>query len=949
VSLANSGFDAPAAAARWLDDADGSSPPALAGAQTLALAWALKDAALASWASDPKRTQRCAALVSQLAGPELLPARAWTQGMAHLTRGEMAEAIVCFDQAHDALMALGDPQRAAQSQLPKLIALTMLDQHDKALLCAQHTLTAFVKAGDALGAGKVELNMGSMLRRQERYADAAAKYKSAAVRFAQAGDTQHSIMADVGLANALARLFQFDEAIRLFDRCAMRVQAHGLHSLQAVIDSNRGYLELRRGRYEHALPALARNVQHADKNNTPQERAVCQRDLADAYLALGLLPEALALYNQVVNTFEALASPSEQAWAQVQRAQALVGLGHLDPAETDLRSAIHALTAHANPMGHAMARTQLAAVALRRGDALAALADVHDAAAMFDDAGVLHWHLQAALTQARSLMALGRWEPARLALERILSQSDGLPDVAAAAHADLGTLLLDGVPADAAQAGVHAQHAMHLLESQQARLGGDEFKTAYGANKQVAHDLLLRLAMASPDRNNPEQLLRAMERSRGQALRTVVLQNHDLPGSPVPGLDRARREQLHWLHNEWHAAISERNDAHAQRLRQRIVEIEQAWLEEQRRAQAAQAAGAAHGLATSDVFDAAALQATLPEGTAWIEYALVEQRWVACVVTTDAVHAVQGDAHGLRERLAQLRFQIDTQRFGAPTLRQHAPQMAARARVHLQALHEQVWAPLAPLLGGIQRVIVSPHRELHYLPFAALHDGQQWLVQRCEVQLAPSAAIWLGHRQRQHNAAKPPPPAGWRLAALGVGGDTLPHVRAEVNAVAAAFTAQGGQAVVHLDDQATQDALRAALPTTDVLHLACHGQFRADSPYFSALHLADGPLTLRDAASLPLQAQLVTLSACETGLSKVAPGDELLGLLRGFLVAGAPTVLSTLWTVDDAHTATLMGQFYRHLLAGQRPAAALRLAQCTLIDEAPHPYHWAAFSIHGLG
>jgi CHAT domain-containing protein len=113
--------------------------------------------------------------------------------------------------------------------------------------------------------------------------------------------------------------------------------------------------------------------------------------------------------------------------------------------------------------------------------------------------------------------------------------------------------------------------------------------------------------------------------------------------------------------------------------------------------------------------------------------------------------------------------------------------------------------------------------------------------------------------------------------------------------------------------------------------------------------LAGGPLTLRDAASLPLQAQLVTLSACETGLSKVAPGDELLGLLRGFLMAGAPTVLSTLWTVDDAHTATLMGQFYRHLLAGLRPAAALRLAQCALIDEAPHPYHWAAFSIHGLG
>jgi CHAT domain-containing protein len=949
MSLAGSGFDAPAAAARWLDDVAALTPTALTDAQALALAWALKDAALASWASDPKRTQRCAALITQFTGhaePALPSARAWTQGMAHLTRGEMTEAIACFDHARDTLLALGDHQRAAQSQLPKLIALTMLDRHDEALQCAQQTLAAFVKAGDGLGAGKVELNMGSMLRRQERYAQSAAMYKSAAVRFARARNTEHSVMADIGLANVLARQFQFDESIRLFDRCAMRARTHGLDSLHAVIDSNRGYLELRRGRYEQALPALMRAVEYGQTSDTPQERTVCQRDLADAYLALNLLPEALALYDQVVSTFEQLATPSEQARAQVQRAQALIRLGRLDAAEADLRCA---LTADANPLGHAMARAQLAAIALHRGDASAALADVEHAAAVFERAGVLHSYLQACLTQAQALVALQRWAPALGSLERVLSQADGLPDVAAAAHADLGALLLDGPSADAARAEVHARKAMHLLDDQQARLGGDEFKTAYGANKQAAHDLLLRIAMAAADAKRPVQLLQAMEQSRGQALRAAVLQSHDPQARPAPGLDHARREQLHWLHNEWHAAINERNDAHAQRVRQRIGEIEQAWLESQRRAQAAQQAGADHAGARGGAFDVAALQAALPEGAAWIEYALVQQRWAACVVTADAVHAVQGDSHGLRERLAQLRLQIDTQRFGAPTLRRHAPQMVARTGAHLQALHKQVWAPLAPLLAGIQRVIVSPHRELHYLPFAGLHDGQQWLVQRHEVQLAPSAAIWLAHRQRQHAAPTAPQRSGWRLTALGVGGDTLPHVRAEVSAVAAAFKAQGGQALVHLDGQATQAVLRAALPSTDVLHLACHGQFRADSPYFSALHLADGPLTLRDAASLPLKAQLVTLSACETGLSKVAPGDELLGLLRGFLMAGAPTVLSSLWTVDDAHTATLMGQFYRDLLAGQRPAAALRRAQCALIEQAPHPYHWAAFAVHGLG
>jgi CHAT domain-containing protein len=183
-----------------------------------------------------------------------------------------------------------------------------------------------------------------------------------------------------------------------------------------------------------------------------------------------------------------------------------------------------------------------------------------------------------------------------------------------------------------------------------------------------------------------------------------------------------------------------------------------------------------------------------------------------------------------------------------------------------------------------------------------------------------------------------------RLLALGVGGPTLPHVEAEVQAVARRF---GAGAVLRLGGDATRAALRDAAPAADVVHLACHAQFRADSPYFSALHLADGELTLRDAAALPLVASLVTLSACETGLSRVAPGDELVGLVRGFLLAGASNVLATLWTVDDASTAALMEEFYAGLCAGARPAAALRAAQSACAIAGRHPFYWAAFVLHG--
>jgi CHAT domain-containing protein len=412
------------------------------------------------------------------------------------------------------------------------------------------------------------------------------------------------------------------------------------------------------------------------------------------------------------------------------------------------------------------------------------------------------------------------------------------------------------------------------------------------------------------------------------------------------GVDAARREQLQWLQGQWQHAIADGELDRAQQLRARMRELEQAWLEQHRRAQAA--AGTAPQARSRDAlegFDSAqALCAALPADTALVVFALVGARLAACVATRAGLTPVAAPAAGLVERIEQLRFQIDALRFGAPALRKHAAQMALRCQAHLQALHTLIWRPLARAVQAHERVVVVPHRALHYVPFAALHDGDAPLLEHHEISLAPSAGLWLNG----HAAAAAQPAAAWRrVAAFGVGGATLPHVAAEVHAVAQAFEAQpDGAATVRLDDEATQPALRTALAGADVLHLACHGQFRADSPYFSALQLGDGALTVRDAATLPLQAQLVTLSACETGVNKVAPGDELLGLLRGFLMAGAPRVLSTHWTVDDASTATLMAQFYRGVLGGARPAAALRAAQRALAREQPHPYHWAAFALH---
>jgi CHAT domain-containing protein len=132
------------------------------------------------------------------------------------------------------------------------------------------------------------------------------------------------------------------------------------------------------------------------------------------------------------------------------------------------------------------------------------------------------------------------------------------------------------------------------------------------------------------------------------------------------------------------------------------------------------------------------------------------------------------------------------------------------------------------------------------------------------------------------------------------------------------------------------------------LHLASHGNFRLDNALFSSVQLSDGWLTVRDVYQLDLSnCELVTLSACETGVNALAPGDEWIGLARGFFTAGAPSLLVSQWVVDDSATADLMLDFYSHLQSGASPATALRSAQCRLLKEKPHPYFWAPFVVLG--
>jgi len=303
----------------------------------------------------------------------------------------------------------------------------------------------------------------------------------------------------------------------------------------------------------------------------------------------------------------------------------------------------------------------------------------------------------------------------------------------------------------------------------------------------------------------------------------------------------------------------------------------------------------------------------------------------------DRIHVARnlGSVVDIAERLSAVRFQIDTLRFGASSIRRHLSSLTQKINVHLRQLHDLLIRPLERILEQ-RRLIVVPHGNLHYLPFHALHNGDEYLIDRCEVSVAPSAATFQECLQRGTRRLQ-------RALLVGVADEQAPRIVDEIETLKQVFPG----ATTLIQDAATSEALRRNSAGVDLLHLACHGQFRSDNPLFSALRLADGSFTVRDAYGLKLDNALVTLSACETGANVVAPGDELIGLARGFFSAGARSVLLSLWMVDDETTEQMMVDFYEETMRGSSLSASLRAAQLRMLKERPHPFFWSPFVLVG--
>lgn len=937
------GWNAAEAAAALLAGGTASGLP-LDSVQRLALGWALKDACYAAWASDPAQAVAAALALGQLAAadpalPELDAVSAWTAGIADLTRGAMTEAVAALDRAAAVFHRLGQAQHAAQTQVPKIMALSMLGRQDAAAACAEQTLQAFTAQGDHASAAKVSLNLGSLHMHRDAYAPAARHYREAAVLFARGGQMQHSVMADIGLADAHTAQGQFDEAEHMYARARLRAGHHALPVLSAIVDESMALLELARGRLQPALDGLERARRGYEALAMPQHLAVAEKQLADAYLELRLLREALALFDAALPRFQALEMLPEQAWTLAQRGRTQALLAQPQAAALTLQRAAGLFAAQGNAVGQAavaLARADLAAAA---GDAVLALAQAEAAAAGFGQAMQAEAQLRAEVVCAQARLALGQVVEAGRGFAVCLARARDLRVLAPEVRALCGQGLVARLQHDEAGARAAFEAAIGLFEDQRGALAGDEFRHAFLADHLQPYRELLAMTLDRADAPgaDPAAVLQQLERVRARSL------GERLAGSIAPDADPdvpALRGRLNWLYRRLRKVLDDAGES--QFLVDELRSTERELLERVRR-QRLGGSGGSDGpggpqvVAGDTGLDLAGLRTALGPCDALVEFGVSGDELFACIVRSDGVHLVRRLAAwpDVLQAVQSALFQMDTLRHGIAPVARHLPHLERRALQRLQHLHALLWAPLDAFVVGCTRVLVVPHAQLAALPFAALHDGRRFIGESLQLAAVPSARVAL------HGLCHPANVPG-RVLALGES-TNLPHAGAEARQVADLFA----DSLCLIDEGATLDALRAAAPAADVIHLACHAQFRSDNPLFSALHLRDGALTAEWLHGLVLKPAVVVLSACETGQAEQGQGDEMVGLVRAFMVAGAARVVAALWPVDDAVTAQFMAAFYRALSAQAPCAVALQQAQAAVRRAHPHPFYWAGFALQG--
>ncbi len=886
---------------------------------------------------DASEAARLALRVAESAGDReamLRACSAWAQ--AESSGGDHRAALRAVRRGAVHLHA-DEHAHAAELETLRAQALLHLERYGPARDAVERARRSHAERGDRKGLLWTSLVLGDIAYREDD-PRAALRHLADADRLLN-GSPLPRVRGAIAAnrANALEACNRFRGAERQFVIARDLFAREGCTHTVAQIDYNAAYAEGLRGRFasalrryadvEHALEALGdeRHLAHVDLDraeihvqlNMPAEAALAASRAERRFRALGLAKEATQAC-QIAARAAAQDGDAKKAHALWERAarrfakaghgerayQCLAGRAELLRAAGDRAGArrMAARAERAHPRGR-QNPLSLASVALLRG-----------------------W---LELDEGRASAARGRAEEVLAHCRRVHA-----PCVRIEAERLLGRALRE--LGDVSSAIDAYRRAIDELERYRGGVPVDEYMMAFLAGRRALYEEIVELLA---DAGREHDAFEFVERAKSRAL-TDLLQGRESGGAGQgEGTLAARAQHLRERLTAIYGRIMRQGEGGAARssratqraLREaRSLEVELADVLRQRR----MSGGGTYALESAAAPTLAETRAELDGRTCLVEFFLTGTSLFTFAITRDALHVTRRAVRA-REVLDLLeQFHFHLAKHERPEM--PAPELVLRAtRATLGKLAALALGDIAPHLTS-ERLVIVPHGALHHVPFHALPWGDGWLCDRFEITYAPSAAVY-------RHCGAPRARATGAPAILALPDEVAPAIADE----AVALGARLGTDRVHVGPAATFHRLAQEVGRARIVHLATHGMFRHAQPMLSSVRLADRWANLYDLYELDVRSELIVLSTCESGIADVAGGDEILGLTRGFLYAGAPAILASQWRVDDAVTTSFMTRFYAEFERLGDAAAAHRATMVAVRERHPHPYYWAPFFLTG--
>lgn len=868
----------------------------------------------------------------------------WIQASAYYLMGEYKTAVLHYEKAIALFRAQGNMLEAARAAVGCVGSLTSLERYEEAASLAEWADLILTEYGDDVSRAKIALNLGNICSQRGEYARSLEHYRSARQIFCACGERLYEAITKVNEANTLSWLGDFRQAERLYLEARAVFEGAGWKATLVTVDYNLADMRHGSGEYSQALRLCERLRGLLQELELETDLAYLDRLESAIYLDLNLADKALQRAKAAMSSFDRAGMSFEKGWALIHCGVASFRLGQGNQAFSFLTQARELFTLQHNEVWTAHTNLQIVEMLLQEGQGTLAQALLKDVIAVYQRHGLALNYAYAQILMARLYLESGQPEQAL----SILSETERALGEIKPPWLIQRIQTLCGQAYESSGERAHAyqayRRAAEVVESMAVTLPVEEHRMAFISDKMAPYEGLVFLLLSQ---KNAVEAFSWVERAKSRALLEHLTSEIKPRSYAQDAADRQRFERLRFLRQELNWLYTCLLRGSGPRGENRLFRPEEIWKEIQGRERAvaelwrALDTRYAESLSLQHVLPVSVdqIQAALPGDTALVEYFLARGQILAFLVTPYGIQArpLGASLEQVKPLLEELTFHLSKFYYGKEYYQRHQDVLLAFAQSRLARLYELLFAPLEAELAAFENLIVIPHGPLHALPFQALYDYDHYLVERKAISYAPSAAVlrfcW----------EKDVPLADESALFVGVPQAGLESIEKEVKTLSTCWP----RATVLLGKDATLEQLRRLSPQYGLIHLAAHGSFRPDAPLLSGIHLADGWLAARDVYEMELRAGLITLSACESGRGRVSGGDEVVGLARSFLYAGAASLVVSLWMVHDEAMMFLMENFYRALITSASRARALQYAQREALACYRHPYFWAPLILIG--